>query len=626
MATTSHRPWATSLGLIILMASVASADPAGRAALEAVLRQHGAEGPFPVLYALGRASDLEVDSGDVVAALSATGADARLRRLLSGVTSLRAQGGEVRVQRLVPVELPFGNERARFDTDLRYRLDGDDLAVSQGLSYGSGATLPAISRVRRAAPAAATVWPGAGSSTTAPSSGLAGALGAVPPMARGAHGEDVRRLQQLLNWDRRAAGSPALEEDGVFGPDTETALHEFQARRGLPQGNVVDAAAWAALEAARPRGAQGSPLLQRGDRSSSVRSLQWLLNQHRQAAGQPVVDTDGIFGDGTDRALRNFQRDHGLLAHGVSDAATWAALRGTPAPSAPASTAPAAVATLHNGSRGDDVRALQRRLNLHREVLGLGNVGVDGIFGDGTERAVTEFQRRSGLPPSGRADAATLAALNRDPVQPTAPAAPSAPVTHDGTLRGMKIAIDSGHGMTDHGFDPGALNRATGLTEYDINRRVTARLKELLEARGAQVSLNSYPRDGARRTLYQKGAVARGHHLFVSVHHNSGNKKAQGSMVLVHRDLANSQSLSLARAIEGELARQLWNGAKRYDLGVRRQGLGVLRGAHSQVRTAVLVEGFFVDPPDVNQTKVTTWIELEARSIAAGIAKYWENR
>jgi peptidoglycan hydrolase-like protein with peptidoglycan-binding domain len=45
------------------------------------------------------------------------------------------------------------------------------------------------------------------------------------------------------------------------------------------------------------------------------------------------------------------------------------------------------MAILKNGSRGDDVLALQKKLN----ALGYG-IDVDGVFGGGTEKAVIDLQ------------------------------------------------------------------------------------------------------------------------------------------------------------------------------------------------------------------------------------------
>ena len=191
-------------------------------------------------------------------------------------------------------------------------------------------------------------------------------------------------------------------------------------------------------------------------------------------------------------------------------------------------------------------------------------------------------------------------------------------------LVGLDVAIDSGHGIRHTGrFDPGAVNRFTGITEYQLNREVAFRVERLLEARGARVSVYSYPRGSRARSLYQKGQVARGHDLFVSIHHNAFNASAQGSEVLVHNSRTNSSSRRLAQAIQSQLVRRLWNGNRSFDRGVKRSALGVLTGAHSVVRPAVLVEGFFIDTRQITRARATQWVEAEAQAIAAGIAAYW---
>ncbi|MFN4025332.1 MAG: peptidoglycan-binding protein [Hyphomonas sp.] len=78
------------------------------------------------------------------------------------------------------------------------------------------------------------------------------------------------------------------------------------------------------------------------------------------------------------------------------------------APSAP-SLKPLAV-----GSRGDRVKQLQTDL----ETLGFATGGVDGIFGQGTRRAVVTFQQERGLPVTGIADTATLDAVKQATEEP----------------------------------------------------------------------------------------------------------------------------------------------------------------------------------------------------------------
>ena len=65
-----------------------------------------------------------------------------------------------------------------------------------------------------------------------------------------------------------------------------------------------------------------------------------------------------------------------------------------------------ATGELRRGARGDRVRRLQGALVAHGHRL-----VVDGIFGPGTEAALTSFQAAQGLPVSAAADAATIARL-----------------------------------------------------------------------------------------------------------------------------------------------------------------------------------------------------------------------
>lgn len=84
------------------------------------------------------------------------------------------------------------------------------------------------------------------------------------------------------------------------------------------------------------------PLVRKGntddDAIGNVTIVQHLLNAHD--AGMQV---DGIFGDQTDAAVRNFQQSRGLGVDGIVGNQTW----------------PALVVQVSLGSRGHAVRALQ---------------------------------------------------------------------------------------------------------------------------------------------------------------------------------------------------------------------------------------------------------------------------
>jgi len=122
--------------------------------------------------------------------------------------------------------------------------------------------------------------------------------------------------------------------------------------------------------------------LKRGAKGPRVAFVQKVLGLH----------VDRIYGKHTKRAVKRFQRSHGLTADGVVGPATWSALKRARSRSSGGATA----------GRGT-VRALQRALGL----------AADGVFGPGTYAAVKRFQRGKGLTADGIVGPATWAALGR---------------------------------------------------------------------------------------------------------------------------------------------------------------------------------------------------------------------
>ena len=85
----------------------------------------------------------------------------------------------------------------------------------------------------------------------------------------------------------------------------------------------LDALPDAVLQALTDPATQPTTMLLRGDRNDSVTYLQSLL----QARGH-TLQVDGIFGPGTEAAVKAFQRAANLTADGIVGAKTWCALIG----------------------------------------------------------------------------------------------------------------------------------------------------------------------------------------------------------------------------------------------------------------------------------------------------------
>src|ERR1700733_3674443 len=82
-----------------------------------------------------------------------------------------------------------------------------------------------------------------------------------PTISLGATGDAVKRLERAL----RRTPNPGLTVDGVFGPQLETAVKQFQQGAGLTVDGIVDPATWAALPDGGPM-----PTLQEGSAGAGV--------------------------------------------------------------------------------------------------------------------------------------------------------------------------------------------------------------------------------------------------------------------------------------------------------------------------------------------------------------------
>lgn len=142
-----------------------------------------------------------------------------------------------------------------------------------------------------------------------------------------------------------------------------------------------------------------SVYLQHGSEGDAVAALQEALNN----AGYDL-SVDGIFGDDTDAAVRDYQNANDLSVDGIAGPDTLAALGLEVAPSRAKRRAD--VVYLEHGSTGRAVRELQQAL-----VNAGYDLDVDGDFGDNTDAAVRDFQEQNGLGVDGVVGPDTWSAL-----------------------------------------------------------------------------------------------------------------------------------------------------------------------------------------------------------------------
>jgi N-acetylmuramoyl-L-alanine amidase len=219
-----------------------------------------------------------------------------------------------------------------------------------------------------------------------------------------------------------------------------------------------------------------------GDRGPAVAEIRSKLIQLGllPASMESADPMDAVFDRAVDQAIRAFQQQRGLSAHGVVDSETYRVLD---------------EARWRLGDRllsyqaghlliGDDVATLQQRLL----ELGFEVDRVDGVYGPSTERAVREFQRSVGAPADGTCGPATFKALAR-----------LAPIVTGGRadalrdserihragprLPGKVVVIDPGHGGVDQGCS------SHGLTEAEIAFDLASRIEGRLAATGVKVYL-----------------------------------------------------------------------------------------------------------------------------------------
>lgn len=145
-------------------------------------------------------------------------------------------------------------------------------------------------------------------------------------------------------------------------------------------------------------GSVSAASLSGGMKGSEVSQLQQQLID----CGYFARQVDGDYGSTTVKAVELFQKDHGIRVTGIADDATQAAIK-----RAKGGTRTGGGVLIAEGNTGGTLITYQQILQAKGDLKG----GVDGRYGPGTVKAVSDFQKASGLPVSGVIDESTASAL-----------------------------------------------------------------------------------------------------------------------------------------------------------------------------------------------------------------------
>ena len=234
----------------------------------------------------------------------------------------------------------------------------------------------------------------------------------------GDSGAEVEELQRLLIAKNYLSG----EVDGDFGEATLQALKQFQADNNLDADGICGAQTFNLLKNSSARKAEiderfadetsnnltalDEPL-KFGSQGDRVRELQDMLI----GLGYLTGTADGDFGEVTENALKDFQKDVGLSATGIYDQKTFNLLNNPDTLSKgtiPQDTGVAEVGDIIKpGMHGAGVENVQRLL----QERGFFDGEIDGWCGVATVSAIRDFQYSVGLVADGICGIATYAAL-----------------------------------------------------------------------------------------------------------------------------------------------------------------------------------------------------------------------
>lgn len=196
---------------------------------------------------------------------------------------------------------------------------------------------------------------------------------------------------------------------------------------------------------------------------------------------------------------------------------------------------------------------------------------------------------------------------------------PAAPVA--GQIWKRKgVFIDVGHGDKPERYDPGAVHKGSKTTEHALNLIAARACAKMISDAGVPVLV-----DDANKSNYAAGKASAGYDVFVSVHHNSTEGRAQGSEAFFHATMGTQADKALASGAASAMARSLGIANR----GPKAGSLSVLSGARAAaVRAAILAEMYFIhdqSPPDPVPVKFADWSDRSGAALGQAVVEWLES-
>jgi peptidoglycan hydrolase-like protein with peptidoglycan-binding domain len=265
----------------------------------------------------------------------------------------------------------------------------NSMSKSEKTGTAVGATGGAVAGAAVGGPAGAVVGAGVGGAAghevgESPSSKTAAAGTAVG--AAHVSSDVVRSAQQALN-DR---GYRTGAIDGVFGPDTQSAVVNFQRAQNIQQTGTLDPRTLAALGVSE-QSTNGA-----GRQTDTASSPTSSSGNHN---GQSASNTNGSTSrNGNERMQSANSANQRMPSENSGNRREQSAKNNEPTNASGAA---------NSMTRSDLIRSAQQALN----DQGFDAGAVDGIYGPHTRSAVRDFQQAKGITQNGNLDRETLAKL-----------------------------------------------------------------------------------------------------------------------------------------------------------------------------------------------------------------------